>query len=63
LLKVPSHITSTDLRLDMVWKDDDAKTVTMLGLTVPYDTWMKEAVECETCKYIDLQESTVSAGT
>ena len=36
--KFPSHITNTDLRPDIVWWDDDAKTVTLLELTVPYDT-------------------------
>ena len=49
-----SHITNTDLRPDIVWWDEDAKTVTLLELTVPYDTLMEEAVERKTIKYTDL---------
>ena len=40
----------------MVWWDDDAKTVTILELTVPYDTLMEEAMEQKTSKYTDLHE-------
>ena len=58
----PSHITNTDLRPDIVWWDDDAKTVTLLELTVPYDTLMEEAVERKTIKYTDLLESAASTG-
>ena len=60
--RFPSHITNTDLRPDIVWWDDDAKTVTLLELTVPYDTLMEEAVERKTIKYTDLLESAASTG-
>ena len=58
----PSHITNTDLRPDIVWWDDDAKVVTMIEVTVPYDTLMEEAAERKTIKYADLLEILRSKG-
>ena len=58
----PSHITNTDLWPDIVWWDDDAKVVTMIEVTVPYDTLMEEAAERKTIKYADLLETLRSKG-
>ena len=58
----PSHITNTDLRPDIVWWDDDDKVVTMIEVTVPYDTLMEEAAERKTIKYADLLETLRSKG-
>ena len=54
--------TNTDLRPDIVWWDDDAKVVTMIEVTVPYDTLMDEAAERKTIKYADLLETVRSKG-
>ena len=41
----PNHITkSTDLRPDLVWLDDSTKSVTLLELTIPYDTLEEAAM-------------------
>ena len=50
----PNHITSTDLRPDIVWWDDSTKLVTILELTIPYDTLVEEAAMRKIIKYGDL---------
>ena len=40
----PTHITATDLRPDIVWWNDDQKTITLVELTVCFETSYEAAI-------------------
>ena len=58
----PSHIVGTDLRPDIVWWDDGKREVTLLELTIPFDTLLEEAALRKKYKYAELVESIKRAG-
>ena len=50
----PTHIAATDLRPDIVWWNDDKKTITLVELTVCFETSYEAAVERKQDRYRDL---------
>ena len=53
----PSHIVTTDLRLDIVWWDDSNKTIYLLELTVCFNALFSEAASRIKEKYKDLMQN------
>ena len=41
----PTHIVSTDLRPDIVWWDDQQKSLMLIELTISYETNFDDAAE------------------
>ena len=58
----PHHITSTDLRPDMVCWDDTQKKVWFIELTVCFETGFLAAADRKEEKYLDLATSAQNAG-
>lgn len=61
-LKIPSRITSTRLRPDMIIVSDSTKQLIILELTVPWEERMEEANERKRAKYQELVEECRSRG-
>ncbi|RXN29637.1 reverse transcriptase [Labeo rohita] len=61
-LKIPSRITSTRLRPDMIIVSDSTKQLIILELTVPWEERMEEANERKRAKYQELVEECRSQG-
>ena len=49
----PQHIVATDLRPDIVWWNDNARSLHAVELTVPFETSFEKAIERKTLKYED----------
>ena len=58
----PLHIALTDLRPDIVWWNDSTKQVTLLELTIPFDTLLEDAARRKQAKYQDLVDSVEESG-
>lgn len=58
----PPHIVLTDLRPDIVWWNDTTKQVTLLELTIPFDTLLEDAARRKQAKYQDLVTRVHEAG-
>ena len=58
----PLHIALTDLRPDIVWWNDSTKQVTLLELTIPFDTLLEDAARRKQAKYQDLVASVQESG-
>ena len=56
----PTHIAATDLRPDIVWWNDDQKTLTLVELMVYFETFYEAASKEE--RYHDLIDETRKAG-
>jgi len=50
----PTHIVSTDLRPDIVWWDDQQKSLMLIELTISYETNFDDAAERKEVKYEEL---------
>ena len=50
----PQHVVATDLRHDIVWRDDTAKKILLIELTVCFESSFKHAAERKTAKYLDV---------
>ncbi|KAI2663059.1 hypothetical protein H4Q32_002088 [Labeo rohita] len=61
-LKIPSRITSTRLRPDMIIVSKSTKQLIILELTVPWEERMEEANERKRAKYQELVEECRSQG-
>ncbi len=57
----PTHIAATDLRPDIVWCDDK-QTITLVELTVCFETSYEAAVERKEDRYRDLTSDAKRAG-
>ena len=53
-MRFPAHITTTNLRPDIVITSDTTKTVIVIELTVPWEERLEEAHELKKAKYEDL---------
>ncbi len=58
----PTHITATDLRPDIVWWNDDKKTITLLELTVCFETSYDAASTRKQERYLHLISDAREAG-
>ena len=58
----PTHIVAIDLRPDIVWWDDDQKTLKLVELTVRYETSYDAAIMRKEDRYHDLIDKTQKAG-
>ena len=58
----PQHITPTDLRLDIVWWDDEKKVLRILEITIPFETTLNDAAERKETRYEELVQSAQQAG-
>ena len=58
----PQHIVATDLRPDIVCWDEAQKRVWLMELTVCYEACFQAAADRKERKYLDLANSTESAG-
>ena len=58
----PLHIIPTDLRPDLVWWDEAHKSITLVELTVCFETNFKEAARRKTVKYHHLVEQAKARG-
>ena len=54
----PHHIVPTSLRPDIVWCDDRKKKLSLLELTICFETSFDEAAEYKQAKYEELQQVT-----
>jgi hypothetical protein len=52
----PHHIIPTDLRPDLVWWDEAHKSITLVELTVCFETNFEEAARRKSVKYLHLVE-------
>ena len=59
---LPSHIVQSDLRPDVVLWDDANKFLTMLELTVPFETGFEAAQQRKEGKYLELLHEAGKAG-
>ena len=50
----PTYIAATDLRPDIVWWNDDQKTITLVELTVCFETSYEAAMTRKEDRYHDL---------
>ena len=58
----PLHIIPTELRPDIVWWDDDMKSLNLIELTVCYETNFDEAAKRKDERYQDLLNDVSSMG-
>ena len=58
----PHHIIPTDLRPDLVWWDEAHKSITLVELTVCFETNFEEAARRKTAKYLHLVEEAKARG-
>ena len=58
----PHHIIPTDLRPDLVWWDEAHKSITLVELTVCFETNFEEAARRKTVKYLHLVEQAKARG-
>ena len=58
----PTHIAATDLRLDIVWWNDDQKTLTLVELTTCFETSYEAVITRKGDRYHDLTDETRKAG-
>ncbi len=58
----PNHIVATDQRPDMVWWNDQQKTITLVELTVCFETSYEEAITRKEDRYHDLITEAREAG-
>ena len=58
----PHHITSTNLRPDIVWWNEHQRELWLFELTISFESLMAEARERKTVKYRDLVEAGRAAG-
>ena len=58
----PQHIAQTDFQPDIIVWDDECKSVTMIELTIPFDTIMQEAADRKKEKYRSLVTSNKKKG-
>ena len=58
----PTHIAATDLRPDIVWWNDDQKTLTLVELMVYFETSYEAASTRKEERYHDLIDETWKAG-
>ena len=58
----PHHIIPTDLRPDLVWWDETHKSITLVELTVCFETNFVEAARRKTAKYLHLVEQAKARG-
>ena len=60
--KFPTHIVSTDLCLDIVWWDNQQKSLMLAELTISYETNFEVAAERKEEKYKELVTKACNAG-
>ena len=58
----PTHIAATDLRPDIMWWNDDQKTITLVELMVCFKTFYEAAIMAIEDRYHDLIAETLKAG-
>ena len=58
----PNHIIPTDLQPDLVWWDEVHKSITLVELTVCFETNFEEAARRKTAKYLHLVEQAKARG-
>ena len=58
----PHHIIPTDLRPDLVWWNEAHKSITLVELTVCFETNFEEAAQRKTAKYLHLVEQAKARG-
>ena len=58
----PHHIIPTDLRPDLVWWDDTHKSITLVELTVCFETNFEQAAQRKKAKYLHLVEQANASG-
>ena len=58
----PHPIVPTSLRPDAVWWDDTKKTLSLLELTICFETSFDDAAECKQAKYEELQRQAQEKG-
>jgi hypothetical protein len=58
----PHHIIPTDLRPDLVWWDEARKSITLVDLTVCFETNFGEAARRKTAKYLHLVDQAKARG-
>ena len=58
----PTHIAATDLRPDIVWWNDNQKTIILVELTVCFETSYEAAIMRKEDQYHDLIAETRKAG-
>ena len=58
----PTHIVPTDLRPDIVWWDDQQKSLMLAELTISYETKFEVAAEKKEEKYEELVTGACNAG-
>ena len=58
----PHHIVPTSLRPDIVWWDDMNKKLSLLELTICFETSFDDAAECKRAKYEELQQQAQKKG-
>jgi len=56
-----THIAATDLRPEIVWWNDDQKTLTLVELTVCFETSFEVAITRKEDRYLDLIAETRKA--
>ncbi len=62
-LKIPTHITQSKLRPDIILVSEATKQLILLELTVPLEESMEEAQERKRKKYQELVEERIVGGT
>ena len=58
----PQHIVATDLRPDIVWWDDNVRSLYAVELTVPFETSFEKATERKIVKYEDMIQRARATG-
>ena len=58
----PTHIAATDLRPDVVWWNDSQKTITLVELTVCFETSYEAASTRKVARYLDLTKEAREGG-
>ena len=58
----PAKLACTDLRPDIVWWNDTTRRVTLLELTIPFDTLLEDAARRKQAKYRSLAEDIEKQG-